>query len=85
MSTGPMDTTDEAREAQFRAWRSMGGERCLLLAMQMSDEIRRVTAAGIRHRHPNYSDGEVRWALLRVVLGEDLFAEAFPTAPLLEA
>ncbi len=79
-----MDTTDEAREAQVRAWRRMGGERCLLLAMEMSDEIRRVTAAGIRHRHPGYSEAEVRWALLRLVLGDTLFTKAFPVAPLLE-
>lgn len=80
MAHGPMDTTDEAREAQFRGWRHMGSARCLLLAMQMSDEVRRVTAAGIRHR---YSADEVRWALFRVVLGEDLFVQAFPEAPLL--
>ena len=59
----------------------MGSARCLLLAMEMSEELRRVTAAGIRHRNPDYSDAEVRWALLRLTLGDDLFSRAYPDAP----
>jgi hypothetical protein len=37
----------------------------------MSDEIRYVTEAGIRHRHPAYADDEVRAALAAIVLGRD--------------
>ena len=61
----------------------MGGERRLLTAMRMSDDIRKVSAAGIQHRHPEYDQRQVRWALDRMVLGDDLFSKAFPAAPLL--
>jgi hypothetical protein len=83
MSSGPADTDDDARAAQFRAWRRMGSARCLELAFQMSDDARAITAAGIRHRHPDYDDDQVRWALYRLLLGDATFTAAFPAAPLL--
>ncbi|MFT7521197.1 MAG: hypothetical protein ACI9MC_003348 [Kiritimatiellia bacterium] len=55
------------------------------MAMRMSDDVRGVTADGIRHRHPKYTRSEVRWALDRMLLGDDLFAKAYPLAPLLSA
>ncbi len=85
MSSHPADTTPAAWNAQLTAWRRMGGERRLLTAMRMSDDIRNVSAAGITHRHPEYDQREVRWALDRMVLGDDLFTKAFPSAPLLSA
>lgn len=81
MTTDPLDTTPDAREVQFRVWRRTGSARCLLLAIEMSEELRRVTAAGIRSRHPDYTQAEVRWALLRLTLGDDLFGRAYPDAP----
>jgi hypothetical protein len=38
----------------------------------MSDEIRAVTEAGIRHRHPEWTDDEVQAELARIVLGPAL-------------
>jgi hypothetical protein len=35
----------------------------------MSDEIRGVTEAGIRHRHPAYSEDDIRAALAVIILG----------------
>jgi len=61
----------------------MGPERRFATALQMSDDLRRLSAAGIRHRHPEYSEGEIRWALDRMLLGEELFTKAYPQARLL--
>ena len=81
----PADTSDEAHAAQVAAWRRMGPYRRLALALQMSDEIRQVARDGIRHRHPEYDDEQLRWALFRLALGDELFREAFPAAPVLPA
>jgi hypothetical protein len=41
----------------------------------MSRDLR---AQGIRARHPEYSDDEVKWAVMRVWIGRDLFLRAYP-------
>jgi hypothetical protein len=85
MHPSSLDTSTEAHAAQLSAWRRMGPERRLLLAMQMSDEIRQVALAGIRHRHPEYTEEEARFALFRHLLGHELFVRAWPHAPVLAA
>jgi hypothetical protein len=42
------------------------------MAMEMSEEGRRVTLAGIRHRHPDWTDEAVHDELLRLLLGREL-------------
>ena len=43
------------------------------MAFQLSETVRAMAEAGIRHRHPEYDGQQVRFALLRVTLGEELF------------
>jgi hypothetical protein len=38
------------------------------LACRMSDEARRVTADGLRHRHPELTPGEVERAVRRLLV-----------------
>ena len=47
----------------------MTPEQRVAAALAMSDDVRAVTEAGIRHRHPAYTDDDVRAALAEVVLG----------------
>lgn len=49
----------------------------------MSEDIRRLAEAGIRSRHPEYSDRRVMEALADVVLGPELAKAArhLPDAP----
>ena len=75
------DTSLEAHRAQMKAYRAMGGARRSLLAAQMSDDARGIAAEGIRRRHPGYSEREVQHALNRLLLGDELFRAAWPTAP----
>jgi hypothetical protein len=83
MRPSSLDTSPEAHAAQLSAWRRMGPQRRLLLALQMSDEIRQVALCGIRHRHPEYTEEEARFALFRHLLGHELFVRAWPHAPIL--
>ena len=55
-----------------------------MLAARLSDEIREVTLAGIRERHPEYSSDQAFRALLRVVLGDALVKELRPNDPLVD-
>ena len=63
------DTSTAALARQRQVLRRMTPERRAALAVEMSDEIRTITEAGIRHRHPAYSDAEVQSELARIVLG----------------
>jgi len=75
------DTTAAAHEAQLRSYRRMSGAERVALAAQLSEDVRDVAMAGIRVRHPGYSDREVWYALQRLLLGDELFGRAWPLAP----
>lgn len=77
----PRDTTPAAYEAQLRVYRRMSGAEKVALAAQLSEDVRAVAMAGIRARHPEYSDREIWYALQRLLLGDDLFGRAWPHAP----
>lgn len=49
---------------------------------QMSIEARVTALAAIRSRHPDYDEPTARWALFRMLVGDELFARAWPAAPL---
>jgi hypothetical protein len=80
----PADTDPEAHEVQLEIYRRMGPSRRLEAGIRMSEEVRALTADGIRSRHPEYSEAEVRFALARMMLGDELFSRAWPDAPLLD-
>jgi hypothetical protein len=48
------------------------------MTFELSNALRRVTEAGIRHRHPDYDDEMVRLALVRLWLGPELFQQVHP-------
>lgn len=77
------DTSLAAHEAQMECYRRMTPAARVAAAAEMSEDTRAIAAAGIRARHPMYSGSEVRHALLRLLLGDDLFRRAWPHAPLL--
>jgi len=47
----------------------MTPQQRLVAAAEMSDEIRALAEAGIRQRHPDYAEAEVRAALVAILLG----------------
>ena len=70
------DTSTAAIQRQRKAFRLMTPEYRLALAAEMSDEIRALAEFGIRHRHPDFSDDEVREALVEILLGQGEAAHA---------
>ena len=79
----PRDTDEKAEQIQLEIYRRMTGSDRLKLAMDMSDRTRATTLAGIRARHPEYSEEQARYALFRLLHGDEVFRRAWPEAPLL--
>lgn len=53
----------------------MSGSERVEAAARMSAEAREVTRAGIRHRHPTWTEAEVHAEFLRLTLGDELAAK----------
>ena len=68
----PLDTSPDAHEVQRRLYAGLSGRERVAIAFRLSDVVRTVAMSGIRHRHPQYSDDQVRHAYARLVLGDTL-------------
>ncbi len=74
----PRDTHPEAAAVLFEIYRRMPPLRRFELALEMGEMARSLSAAGVRSRHPDYSEEQVRLAVIRLSLGEVLFHQVFP-------
>jgi len=77
------DTTPESHTVQLEIYRRLGATGRARLAGRLSEETRQISRAGIRSRHPGYSDEDVDHALRRILYGDDLFRRVWPKSPLL--
>ena len=68
---------------QMDRYRRMTGEERVALALRMTSQAWRISASGIRSRHPDYTSEDVDWALTRLRLGDEVFRKAWPDAPVL--
>jgi len=76
----PFDTSPDAEKIQIEIFRRMEPEGRLQSAALLSETCRTLLAEGIRKRHPTYNEEQVRLALIRCLLQEDLFLKAYPGA-----
>jgi hypothetical protein len=53
------------------------------VAVWLSEYARDLAIEKIAARHPEYSASDARFALWRMLYGDDLFARAWPNAPML--
>lgn len=74
------DTSWEARQVQIEIFRRLGPEGRLSKALELAELSRQLLAEGVRRRHPDYNDEEVRLAVIRLQLPEELFKAAYPGA-----
>lgn len=74
----PYDTDPSAFQAQLDFYRRIGPEARVRLAFQMSEQAREISKAGIRMRHPEYTEDQLQHALFRLLLGETLYRAAWP-------
>ncbi|HVI10661.1 MAG TPA: hypothetical protein VND65_20395 [Candidatus Binatia bacterium] len=65
----PSDTSPEAARVQLEIYRRMTPAERLRMALEMSDSIRNVAMAGLRSRHPDWGEKELRQELMRIMYG----------------
>ena len=78
----PLDTSPEAHRLQGEIYRRLGGAERLAIAFEMTETVRRLAVAGIRHRHPDYTEEQVLGAWARLTLGDELCRKVWPDRPL---
>jgi hypothetical protein len=67
---------------QIAVYRRRGGAWRLQTSLQLSDFTRRLTLSGIRHRHPEYSEQQVKRAFMRLMHGDEVARAIWPNEPL---
>lgn len=75
-----IDTSSESEKIQIEILRKMRPEQRLNLALQLCEIEKKLLIEGIRSRHPNYSENEINLALIRILLGDELFEKVYPFA-----
>jgi len=74
----PEDTRSQAAAVQIAALRKMSTAERAEMTFQLSNNLREITEAGIRQRHPDYNREQVTAAVLKMVLDKDTFRKIFP-------
>ena len=55
----PQDTSADAQAVQLAVYQRMIGGRRVALMLEMSEDAREITLAGLRRQHPDWSEGEL--------------------------
>jgi hypothetical protein len=74
------DTTSDAERVQIELWRSMPPSRKAELTGAMFRSLHELTLAGLRGRHPDADEAELRMRWAWLTLGAELASRAFPEA-----
>ncbi len=80
----PADTTRDAHRVQLAIYQKLGGAGRLAIACQLTETVRQMALAGIRDRHPDYEEDQVRLAYARLTLGDNLVRAAWPDRALVD-
>ena len=74
------DTDPEAHRLRLDILRKLGPLGRLRKGLELTETSLRLLARGVRLRHPEYSAEEVRLAVIRLRLPDELFLQAYPEA-----
>jgi hypothetical protein len=80
----PFDTDRAAYEIQRKIYMRLGARERMAMAFRLSDTVRRLAISGIRHRHPDYTDAEVKDAFARLRLGDSVVRAIWPDRALVD-
>ena len=78
------DTSPVADAYQVEAYRRMGGVGRTAVMFRLTAMARSMARAGIRRRHPGYTDEQVTLALARLLYGTELVRRAWPEREIVE-
>ena len=65
----PLDTSPEAAAVQEQIFTQMTPAHRLRMAFEMSESMRNFARAGIRNRHPQWTEEQISRELLRIMYG----------------
>lgn len=71
----PADTTLETARREFEILRKLGPQVRAAMAFEMSDNLRHIVEAGVRHRHPEFGQKKVGQEVLRLMIGDKLYEQ----------
>ncbi len=71
----PSDTTLEAARKEFEILRRLEPQVRARMAFDMSDSLRRIVEAGVRHRHPDFDEKKIKLEVLRLMIGDKLYRQ----------
>lgn len=80
MSLRSHDTSEQAFELQIEIFRNISPQERMRRASELYKSLRSLLAQGVQARHPEYTPEQVRLAVIRLTLPEDLFLAAYPQA-----
>ena len=72
MALSGSDTTHEAAVAYTDAFRSLTGSQRVERSIEMAEEVKQVTLAGIAHRNPDFTAIEIQREWLRILHGDSI-------------
>jgi hypothetical protein len=75
------DTAPEVTRRYHARIGALGGARRLEIAAQLTQGVRTLAEAGVRHRHPGASEEEVRCRLAALLYGRDVARRLFGRVP----
>ena len=76
-SLRPLDTSEDAARVQIRILRKLGLEGRAAMTFELCENLRRLVRDGLRDRHPDWDEAMVERHALRLMLGQELYREAF--------
>ncbi len=74
----PSDTPWEVMKIRYNIFRKMSIEEKAKITFDLCDSVREISRAGIRDRHPEYTENEVQLVIIKLTLGKELFAQEYP-------
>lgn len=68
----------QPNELQMQIYDRMSPDQMGRLTFELSALCKELQAVGVRARHPDYSEDDVRLAVIRIHLGDELFQRVYP-------
>jgi hypothetical protein len=71
------DTTADALAVQLQVLRRIGVAGRAAMTFELSDNLRQIVKDGVRCRHPDWDETQIKHETFRIVYGERLYNEVF--------
>ena len=73
----PLDTSKEAQKIQREALRKLTPNQRIKMVFELTDELYSIIVAGIRARHPEFTEEDVIRERNRILWGDELYKAVY--------